>query len=365
MEDDGSKNLHNTVGEMFDQAVNRRGFLTVAAALGLTPLLPGLSRAAAKELVLLTWGGDTGNALVSAFLEPFCKDASMTPGHDGAGTSEGRMKSVIDSGRIPWDVMDAGVGTVQALGSKGYLEEIDYSIVDKSKVIDGFAFKYGVANYLFSYVIAYDSEKTGGRTPGGWADFWNLKDFPGKRGMRKDPQAALEAALMADGVPIDQVYPIDEKRAWNKLREIKKDTVFWSFGAESQQLLREGEVTMASMWSTRVNALHQDTGGRCKWIWNQGIVCPGMWAVPKGNPAGKDAFRFIAGAQDPARQVDFFKRVNGGPANPQTSSLVPADLVNLDPGHPDNLSQQLKIGAEWYGKNQSRIYDEFLDFIAS
>lgn len=365
MEVDARKGFQESIGEMFDRAVDRRGFLTVAAALGLTPLLPGLSRAEAKELVMLTWGGDTGNALVEAFLEPFCKEMSLSPGHDGAGTSEGRMKSVLDAGNSPWDVMDAGVGTVQALGAKGYLEEIDYSIVDKSKIIDGFAFKYGVPNYLFSYVIAYDSERTGGRAPTGWADFWNLKDFPGKRGMRKDAQGALEAAVMADGVPIDQVYPIDEKRAWAKLKEIKQDLIFWSFGAESQQLLREGEVTMASMWSTRVNALGQDTNGRCRWVWDQGIVCPGMWAVPRGNPAGKEVFRFLASAQDPDRQIDFFKRVNGGPSNPQASALVPADLVNLDPGHPDNISKQLKVGAEWYGQNQTRIYNEFLDFIAS
>lgn len=365
METDGRMNSQESGGELFDRAVDRRGFLAVAAGLGLAPLLPSLSYADVKELVILNWGGETGKALFEVFLDPFCKEVSLEPAQDGAGTSEGRMKSVLDAGKSPWDVMDAGVGTVQSLGDKGYLEEIDYSIVDKSKVIDGFAFKYGVPDYLFSYVIAYDSERTGGRAPHGWADFWNLKDFPGKRAMSKQSQGALEAALMADGVPIDKIYPIDEKRAWAKLKEIKADTVYWSFGAESEQLMGSGEVIMASMWSTRVGSLNKATNGRCKWVWDQGILCPGMWAVPKGNPAGKEAFRFIASAQDPARQVEFFKRVNGGPANPEASRLVPEDLVNLHPGHPANVSKQLMIGAEWYGKNQTRIADEFLDFIAT
>lgn len=346
----------------------RREFLARCAALGVLPLLNSgnaLAQARAKEIVIANWGGDTGKALIASFLDPFTAATGIKAINDGSGTSEGKIKAMVESKNVTWDVMDTGVGTILTLGKSGFLEEIDYSIVDANKVPKGFAYKYGVANYLFSYVLAYDRTKFGGRIPQNWADFWNLKAFPGKRAIRKDLQGALEIALMADGVPPDKVYPIDEKRAFAKLREIKKDTIFWPSGAESQQLLREGEVTMGSLWSTRVNALVKDTNERISWTWNQGILCPGVWAVPKGNPAGKEAFRFIASAQDPQQQVALFKAIRGGPANPAASELIPPDLVRFDPGSPANAKVQLKIGAEWYGENQARLSDQFLDFLAS
>jgi putative spermidine/putrescine transport system substrate-binding protein len=346
--------------------LNRRQFLALCVALGATPLLGGRDACGAtKEIIIANWGGDTGKAIIKAFLEPFSAETGINAINDGSGTPEGKIRAMVESKRVTWDVIDTGVGTIITLAKDGYLEEIDYSIVDKAKVPPGFAYKYGIANYLFSYVLAYDKTKFGGKAPNSWADFWNLKDFPGRRAIRKDIQGTLEIALMADGVPLDKIYPIDEERAFAKLREIKKDTIFWSSGSESQQLLREGEVTMAELWSTRVTALARDTNDRISWTWNQGILCPGVWAVPKGNPGGKDAFRFIAFAQDPQRQLELFKMIRGGPANPATAKLMPADLARFDPGYPDNAKTQLKVNAEWYGENQTRLTDKLLDFVAS
>ena len=345
--------------------IDRRQFLSICAALGLTPIVIDKALADSKEIVVAHWGGDTGKAIDTSFIAPFAKDSGLKAVNDGSGTAEGKIKAMVDSKNVIWDVIDTGVGTILALGKNGYLEKIDYSVVDKSKVIGGFTYDYGVANYMFSYVLGYDKTKFGGKEPQSWADFWNTKDFPGKRGFRKDIQGMLEVALMADGVPLDKIYPIDEKRAFAKLKEIKKDSVYWTFGAQSQQLLREGEVTMSVIWSTRVKALFDDTQGRCKWTWNQGILCPGVWAIPKGNPGGKNASQFIASAQDPARQIELFKLVNGGPANPAAASLVPPDQNWLNPSSTENVAKQLKIGFEWYGQNQSRLQDQLIDFIAS
>src|SRR3546814_12597665 len=61
---------------------------------------------------------------------------------------------------------------------------------------------------LWSYVIGYDGDRIKGPGPQSWADFWDMKRFPGKRGMRRTPKYSLEFALMADGVPADRVYPM-------------------------------------------------------------------------------------------------------------------------------------------------------------
>ena len=346
--------------------LDRRTFLAGLAALGAVPVLlgGGEAHAATTEIVGVNWGGDALKHFAMAWGEPYTKDTGIKVVWDGTGPSAGKMKAMVEAKNVTWDVCDSGSGTCLIVGKQGYLDEFDYTIVDKTKLLrPQFAYKWGIANYLFSYVIAYDTAKFGGKAPKSWADFWNLKEFPGKRTMRKDIQGTLEAALMADGVPPESVYPIDVARAFKKLKEIKSDTIFWAAGAESQQLIRDGEVSMGSLWNTRVNALVADTKERISWTWNQGILCDGVWVVPKGNPAGKDVYKFIASTQVPERQIALFMAFGNGPVNPAAIPLVPAEKKRFDPG--SNAEVQLAIQAAWYGENQDRVNNEFLDLISS
>ena len=133
-------------------------------------------------------------------------------------------------------------------------------------------------------MLAWDSTKVQG-TPT-WADFFDTKKIPGKRMLRRTGLAMLEPALLADGVAADKLYPIDQKRALAKIASIKADSLYWNSGAESQQLMRTGECVMGILWHTRANILERDTGGRIKWTFDQAIVQPGIWIVPKNPPAG-------------------------------------------------------------------------------
>jgi putative spermidine/putrescine transport system substrate-binding protein len=350
------------IGRVKRGELDRRTFLAGLTALGLVPMAG--AEAAAKEIVLVNWGGDALKFFATAWGEPYTKESGVKVVLDGTGPSVGKIKAMVDAKKVTWDVCDSGSGSCLVMGRQGYLDEFDYSVVDKSKLLrPQFAYDWGIANYFFSYVIAYDTAKFGDKAPKGWADFWDLKAFPGKRTMRKDVQGTLEAALMADGVPIGKVYPIDVERAFKKLKEIKSEIIFWASGAESQQLIRDGEVTMGSLWNTRVNALVADTKERITWTWNQGILCDGVWVVPKGNPAGKDVYKFIASTQVPERQIALFLAFGNGPANPAAIPLVPAEKKRFDPA--SNAEVQLPIYAAWYGEHQERVNNDFLDLISS
>src|SRR3546814_20081773 len=98
---------------------------------------------------------------------------------------------------------------------------------------------------LWSYVIGYDGDRIKGPGPQSWADFWDMKRFPGKRGMRRTPNYSLEFALMADGVPADRVYPMlrtpaGVDRAIRKLDEIR---------SEERRVGQEWVSTCKSRWS--------------------------------------------------------------------------------------------------------------------
>lgn len=345
--------------------IDRRSFLAALGAMGATATFGGrAAQAAVKEIVLVNWGGDALKHFTTAFGEPYFKESGVKVVMDGTGPSVGKIKAMIEAKKVTWDVCDSGSASCAVMARQGYLDEFDYGVVDKSKLLrPELAYKNGAANYFFSYVLAYDTSKFGGNPPKSWADFWNLKAFPGKRMLRKDIQSSLEAALMADGVPMDKVYPIDVPRAFKKLKEIKNETIFWSSGAESQQLLRDGEVTMGCLWNTRVNALVRDTNEKISWTWNQALLCDGVWVVPKGNPAGKDVYQFIASTYVPERQLALFQAFGNGPVVPRAIAMIPADKKRFDPG--SNAAVQLPINAAWYGDNMERVNNEFLDLVSS
>jgi hypothetical protein len=65
---------------------------------------------------------------------------------------------MVEAKNVTWDVCDAGAAAIGELGPIGMLEPIDYSVVDKSKTIQEFIFEFGVYNYLFSFVTAWDTK---------------------------------------------------------------------------------------------------------------------------------------------------------------------------------------------------------------
>jgi len=59
------------------------------------------------------------------------------------------------------------------------------------------------------------------RRPTAGPIFWDVKKFPGRRALRNHRSPRWEAALMADGVAPDKLYPLDVDRAFKKLEEIQ------------------------------------------------------------------------------------------------------------------------------------------------
>ena len=344
----------------------RRDILRAAAALGIAPAAAGFgrsARAAVPEVVVCNWGGEATRAFTDAFVTPYQAATGGKMVLDGSGPSNGKVRAMVEAQHVIWDLCDSGVAGIGELGPLGLLTPIDYTVVDKTRLLTDFAYEFGVVNYMFSTVMAWDTKIV--TQPPTLADFFDLKKYPGKRMMRKDNQAMVEMALMADGVAPDKLYPLDTKRAFAKISTIKSELLFWDTGAQSQNLLRDGEVTMGWLWHTRATLLKRDTKGQIDWSFKGGLLQPGLWTVPKGNPAGKQAMVAIAAMQAPAGQISLLGAMGNGPANPQAEPLVPPALKAVDPGTPENLAVQAKINAPWYQANGSATLRDYLDLISS
>lgn len=364
MEDDRLRHEHAVdLCERFNRrSIGRREFSIGLAALGFGVATMQKASAQTTEIVVVNFGGDAIWATNEAYVEPYiAANPDVTVRVDGSGPSSGRIRAIVESNVISWDVIARNYHSSLELGPLGYLEEMDYSIVDRSKVLPGYAGRWGVGAFTYANVLAWDTQAFEGRAPSTWADFWNIGEFPGRRSLRRHIDGTLEAALLADGVPIDEIYPIDVDRAFAKLNEIKQHTIFWGSHTESYQLLRDGEVTMGCLTSSRATPLKRDTEGRIDFTYNEASFFVSGWAVLKGAPSGRKAFEFIASTQEPERQIAFQRALGNGPVNPAANEIMPEDLAAENPSSPENLALMVAANNEWYAENGASVLQRFYD----
>ncbi len=321
-----------------------------------------------KTLVFAGFGGAMQDAQRKAILEPFSRLTGATIVEDT--TDIGKLKAMVDAGAVEWTVAQQGTFEGRVLGKQGYLEPIDYSIVDRTNFFEDVAGEFDVAVIYWSLILAYRTDKFGDNPPQGWADFWDVEKFPGPRAMDKvdGPVGNLEFALLADGVPKDQVYQVlrtteGVERAFRKLDEIKPHvTVWWEAGAQPAQLLTDGEVDLAQAWNGRIDAA-QRQGAPIAIQWNEGLLRTDSFIVPKGVKEKELAMDFINFATRPEVQAELSKYIPYSPTNSKAFELLPEDLQARLPSAPAQKEKQLLADASFWLENLDRLTEQFNDWL--
>src|SRR5581483_3191309 len=175
--------------------IDRRRFLALGAALGLAAVAPGRAAAQGKQVVLVNWGGIANDAFSRFYGKPFEeRNSGVKVVMDSSGPSAGKIRTMAESRKVTWDLCDSSASSSILLGAQGLLEPIDYGVVDRANLLPrGFAYPHGVAPYSFSSVLLYDAGKFGADPPKSWADFLDFQKYPGKRMLRRDATAVLDA----------------------------------------------------------------------------------------------------------------------------------------------------------------------------
>ncbi|RVJ35294.1 extracellular solute-binding protein, partial [Sinorhizobium medicae] len=162
----------------------------------------------------------------------------------------------------------------------------------------------------------------------------------------------IEAALLADGVPADKLYPLDLDRAFKKLDTIKGDIIWWSGGAQSQQLLASAEAPFGSLWNGRMTALAQ-TGVGIETSWEQNITAADSLVVPKGAKNKEAAMQFIALATSAEAQAELANLTGYAPINLDSPELMDADLAKTLPDA--QTASQVNADMNYWAENRDAI----------
>jgi putative spermidine/putrescine transport system substrate-binding protein len=320
------------------------------------------------QVRVVSYGGAFQDAQRKAYFEPFQKLSGIKV-IDSEGPDTAKVKAMVDTKNIEWDIGEFDRGDVINLEKKGdYWEPIDYSLVDTANIDEAFRYKYSLDMLPYAQIYGYRTDTFKGAKPSGWADFWDTKKFPGPRAMPGGSGGItpdLESAMMASGVEPSNVYPIDINKAYDSLTKVKKDVVkWWDAGAIPAQMLNDKEAVLATAWNGRIAAI-QATGAPVEIAWEQGQLLNDAWAVPKGSPNKENAMKFIAFITMAMPQARLSFLIPYGFVNNKSAELIPADRLKILPTSPDIKSKLLIHNSQWWADNRDAVLEKWNSWILS
>ena len=307
----------------------------IAAAIGGLGLLASVAQAE-TTLTINGYGGAPWEAIENYIHTPYTEETGVKV----VNTTQpnlAQLKAMVESGDMIYEALELDGPQYVTSVKNGWLEKVDYSLADpENKQPDEAKKPYGMVFATYSTIMAYRTDKfPAGQAPENWADFWDVEKFPGPRTMQNSVATNLEFALMADGVPKEDIYALlgSQKgidRAFEKLDEIKPHVVkWWKAGAEPIQLLADGEVTMAQAWNGRVYNLTKTNP--VKGVWNQGMLHVAILGIPKGNPLAQETMKYFTAWHHPERIAEFAKVTPYPGLLPGVEKYLPPELATEIP----------------------------------
>lgn len=317
-----------------------------------------------KQLVVNASGGSQAAALRQNLWNDFERDTGIKV-VDTSPVDFGKLRAMVESGNVVWNITEIGGQDGYRVMQMGLAEPIDARIVDRSKFHPQAQLSHVFSPRAYSTVIAFRSDAFPGGGPKSWADFWDAKRFPGPRSLRNHPVDNIEAALLADGVARDKLYPLDVERAFKKLDEIHKHvTVWWATGQQPAQLLVDKEVLMASGWNGRFYDLIRQ-GAPLAIEWDGGILKQSSWIIPKGAKDQYWSMKMLAQLCDPKRQAAIAETLGYSGMHMGSNEYVSEKVRQLLPLYPQNLAKQVWLDQEWWTKNGQAISERWNKWMLS
>jgi putative spermidine/putrescine transport system substrate-binding protein len=354
--------------------VSRRTLLKRAGAAAAVAfpmvLLPRKARAAIK-LTVRDPGGPYVKAMTEAFYTPFneaMKGEIVVTGVISQHEPTSLIKSMVDSKTYTWDIAGGfSISSTNVMLEGGYLEKLE---IDGDREVQEiptrFRTPYLLGYEVFTCVLAYRTDVYPKKAPaptGGWKDLWDVARIPGIRSLRKHPFYTVEQAVMAQGVPANQVYDYLRKNglepAFKSLDKIKKHVnIWWTGAAQTSQLLATGEVDMVPTFNGRAQDAI-DGGAPVALSWNQAIWTYGGMAILNVDACRKFV-RFCANAE---RQATLAKHIAVGPTNPNAFKHLPPARAAVLGTAPKNFEQSIEMDAAFWGKEKDAGTDRFNQWI--
>jgi putative spermidine/putrescine transport system substrate-binding protein len=340
------------------------GLVSTLRAGLLLSLAAALPASAQTTITFASFGGAYQAAQRKALLDPIEKLLNITIKEDTL-TGIADVRAQVGANAVKWDVADLGGASCARGSAEGLFEPLDYKVINTDGIDKAMAQKDWIGVIYYSTVIAWNTEKYGANGPQNWADFWDTKKFPGTRSLSRGASETFEIALMADGVDPAKLYPLDVDRALKSLAKIKSSVVaWWASGAQSAQLLKDGEADIVAIWNGRAGAVIKD-GAKAALTYNQGIFNIDCLVIPKGSKNAALAQKVIALMVSPDLQANIPTYIDYGPINSKafdTGKITPAAMASINSA-PANAAKQTSMNFEFWRANLTKLTERMDAFL--
>ena len=337
------------------------------------------------SLTVVNFGGAYAKACQEGFEHSFAEKTGIKINNEVYNGGMAQMRAQVESNSVYWDVIYIEGKDVLMACDEGILEPIDS--IDFPPAPDGTPWEAdflvnvnkdcGIAQVLYATYLAYDPRQFENREePSKLEHFFDLENFPGRRGVPRRAEVVLEMALMADGVSTDDVYEVLSQetgvaRAFAKLDTIKDSIVWWEAGAQPPQMLADGEVSMTIAWNGRIFNAQVVEKQPFKDIWDGQVLDVGYIATLAGSPNKEAAIEFMKFGSSTTGMVGVSSRIAYSPTRQSALKLIDKHIptgVNISdymPNNPDQHGRKLPLDIEFWADNTDDLYERFSAWLSN
>lgn len=320
-------------------------------------------------LVVNTSGGTFWDAYAKAHIKNFERDCGVKVQTVVSTHNFPQLRAYVKAHNVPYDVSYTGSPWEFDQGIREKLFHTlpkDFWTPSADKLLPGSYNEYGTWLSSYSEVLVYGT-KAFKQAPQSWADIWDTQRFPGARTLYDHP-FMIVIALLADGMPANQIYPITDdklRRAFAKLDKIRPQVrSFWATGDEPIQGINRGDFTIGVAQSARVVA-GKASGYPVDLSWNQNVLSNAWLFIPEGAAHPVAAEAFLNYVNNPEHQAIFANATGyGGGAKDTEKFMKPADRANLTTAKA-NLDQAVMIDNGWWQANGARVQTLWREWVST
>lgn len=296
--------------------------------------------AAAQDLTVVSFGGAYGAAQRTHMIEPFMEKTGVNILFEDYSGGTAELRAQVESGNILWDVVDIEVIDLERACSEGLLEVIPRDILppgdDGTPALEDFypealASECGVGVIFWSTIFAYNRDAFPDGGPQTIADLFDTEAFPGPRAFRRRPQVNLEWALIADGVPMDEVYdvlatPEGQERAFAKLDTIRDSIVWFDSWSQAPVLLNDGGAVIVQSANGRIFDAVMRENRPFEMVFDGQLFDLDVWSIVRGSDRVDLAHEFIAFATGTVPLAGM-QDVAYGPTRRSSNALIDPEVI--------------------------------------
>ncbi|WP_085027770.1 ABC transporter substrate-binding protein [Ensifer aridi] len=344
----------------------------ILVVVGLPSLIPLTQPTlAAEQVIIASTGGAYDRALKEAWFDPFTKATGIEVVTVAATNAEMRAKAsaMVKTGNVTWDLyLD---GEIQA-ASKAHREITEdltafcRQFADRRDLSANACAAGGALLQSTATLLAYRTGEPGGPVPETWADMWDTEKFPGERAFPNfdDPWRVMAAALLADGVSRDQLFPLDIDRALAKLEQIRPSvSLWWKTGDQSVQGFRNGDYSLGQIWLTRAKAMRNE-GLPIAWSYKASFLVGDRIALLKDAPHRENALKLIAfWLNTPAAQARACEALSCTPPSSDAIAMMSDEARKTMPQGDDVRDYVIVPDAEWINANAAMMLQRWNEWI--